>query len=380
MAPNGRKRVLVICMMDSPHVARWLMQFRDEALDFVLIPSSPHRRVHKSISALLNGTHNASFRTVRSLWFFGAPAWLADRLLDNRLRANLLRRYIEGFKPDFVHALELQNAGYLALRYLESRAQETLPFKFLITNYGSDILWFAKFPNHRTKLERLLKLAHSYSCECKRDVRLARRLGFSGKVMPVHPNAGGYSQDDLAKASTLTAARGTIAVKGYQGWVGRAITAIDGIELIADQLMNYQIELYSCNRSTIRRAKRLKTRTGLKVTWSPKGKLSHQQVIELFSRSQIYVGISESDGISTSLLEAMAFGAIPVQTSTACSDEWFTDTGVHVGTISPEAVADAILTALQLAKDPSNAERNRQTISEKASADIVKAAALKYYL
>jgi glycosyltransferase involved in cell wall biosynthesis len=34
------------------------------------------------------------------------------------------------------------------------------------------------------------------------------------------------------------------------------------------------------------------------------------------------VGHSLSEGISTSMLEAMAMGAIPIQTCTSCADEW----------------------------------------------------------
>ena len=70
--------------------------------------------------------------------------------------------------------------------------------------------------------------------------------------------------------------------------------------------------------------------TGLDITAHAKRALSHQQVPELFAKSKIYVGLSESDGISTSMLEATAMGAIPMQTSTACGDEWFKDSGVAV--------------------------------------------------
>jgi len=74
-------------------------------------------------------------------------------------------------------------------------------------------------------------------------------------------------------------------------------------------------------------------------------------------------------------------GAIPVQTATACCDEWFSvKTGVAVSSIDPETVADAIERALALAKDGQAAKLNRQTIREKASEDFVKQAALTFYL
>jgi glycosyltransferase involved in cell wall biosynthesis len=37
------------------------------------------------------------------------------------------------------------------------------------------------------------------------------------------------------------------------------------------------------------------------------------------------LAISISDGISTSMLEAMAMGSFPIQTSTSCANEWIKD-------------------------------------------------------
>jgi glycosyltransferase involved in cell wall biosynthesis len=42
----------------------------------------------------------------------------------------------------------------------------------------------------------------------------------------------------------------------------------------------------------------------------------------LFARSKIYIGISKSDGISTSMLEAIALGSFPIQSDTSCGNEW----------------------------------------------------------
>jgi hypothetical protein len=42
------------------------------------------------------------------------------------------------------------------------------------------------------------------------------------------------------------------------------------------------------------------------------------------------------------MLEAVAMGAIPVQTSTACCDEWFGDSGVAVHEITVPVVKNAI--------------------------------------
>jgi hypothetical protein len=40
-------------MLDSIHTARWLKQFQNEDLDFMLFPSSPQRRFHPMLKALI---------------------------------------------------------------------------------------------------------------------------------------------------------------------------------------------------------------------------------------------------------------------------------------------------------------------------------------
>jgi glycosyltransferase involved in cell wall biosynthesis len=249
----------------------------------------------------------------------------------------------------------------------------------MVTNWGSDIFWFQQHPNHKAKLERLLAIADYYSAECSRDVSLAKQLGFLGHAMPVIPNAGGFSQAELDRDLKPASERSKIAIKGYQGWVGRAVTALDAVESLADSLAGSELVIYSANLKTIKHAREIERRTGIKFTIHPKGALSHRQVLELFSESKIYIGLSESDGISTSLLEAMAMGAIPVQTATACCDEWFSTTGVAIQKIESSVVAEGIVRALELSQDPANAEVNRETIRRKANATEVSKIARTFY-
>ena len=370
-------RVEVICMLDSIHSARWLEQFNDQEIDFVLFPSSPNRRIHPQLRALLELNTTANYKIVPLGKWFGLPLWILDKFTNNFFRGTLLRWTIRKYKPDILHALELQNAGYMSLRALSKYKPDGL--RFIATNWGSDIFWFQRFPKHRAKLQALLKLADTYSAECHRDVALARELGFTGEALPVIPNAGGFSKADLSIPLLPPDKRKTIALKGYHGWVGRAKVALNAVGELAPELSDYQIVVYSANRSVLKLAKQIASRTGLEITAHGKGALSHQKMLEVYAQSKIYVGLSESDGISTSMLEAMAMGAIPVQTSTACCDEWFRETGVAVHEISVPAVKDAIREGLRLATNPANAERNLGVIRKRAGADTVKEIALTFY-
>jgi len=372
-----KKNIMVICMFDSIHSARWLAQFRHQEINFLLFPSSPRRRVHPELERLLFGSGAASFRLVPLARHFALPLWLLDKFANNFFRASLLKAAIRKFRPSVVHSLELQNAGYVTLRALSAGKPKGL--KLLVTNWGSDIFWFQRFPKHKAKLQNLLRLADVYSAECERDVVLARNLGFTGQAMPVIPNAGGFSEADFAIPRLAPSERKTIAVKGYHGWVGRAKVSLEAVREMSEELQGYKIIVYSANRSVLKLAKQISKQTGLEIKAFGKGAMSHKQVLEMFAKSKIYVGLSESDGISTSMLEAMAMGAIPVQTSTACCDEWFGDSGVAVHEITVPAVKNAIREGLKLAENPANAGRNLETIKARASAEMVKKIALTFY-
>jgi len=52
---------------------------------------------------------------------------------------------------------------------------------------------------------------------------------------------------------------------------------------------------------------------------------TYGEILNLYGQARVYIGLSTADGISTSLLEAMAMGAFPIQSNTACANEWVID-------------------------------------------------------
>lgn len=339
-----RTKVLVVCMVDSVHVARWLSNFVDQEIDFLLFPSGPNRRIHQKIEGLVNDSRNSIANYSLASWsrYFALPLWAIDRVLGDRLRGWMLRRLIEIEKPDYLHALELQHAGYIAECALRRGANKT---PLIATNYGSDIFWFQKYPRHRKKIKKLLDRADYYSAECERDYELANQFGFRGTLLPLIPNAGAISTHDLAKNTIPSFSRRIIAVKGYQEWVGRAKVVVKALRLKKNELKDSEIVFFSCGVGMLFRIYLLRRMTGLNVTSFRKHQLGHSEMLELFSRSKIYVGVSLSDGLSTSSIEAMSMGAFPVQSDSSCSSEWFREglSGRSVEGIAPSHVGNLIV-------------------------------------
>jgi hypothetical protein len=293
-----------------------------------------------------------------------------------------VRREIKKFKPDLVHALELQNAGYTTSVAYRGLAKEKRP-KLLITNYGSEIVWFRKFPAHLKKLKELMVLADAFSAECGRDARLAKEIGFEGQVMETIPVSGGVKIDSASiENQSVEQSRRTIVIKGYQNVWGQALVALRAIESVADELSRYRIELFSCNQRTVQAARRMKMVTGLEIITHKKHSLSHKQVLEIMKGSLAYIGLSTSDGISTSMIEAMSQGAIPIQSNTSCGNEWLTsgEDGFLVEYQDWEAVAKHLLFVLNNPGFVVKARtKNYQTIRERYDSDRLSEIANGYY-
>jgi len=372
-----RSKILVVGMLDSVHLARWLGHFAHDGHDFLIFPSSPHRRVHPLLKELLANKSDSKFRVVGSTRQTGVLLFVMDRLSGNRLASLLLGQVIDRFRPDYLHAVEIQHAGYMCLRTISRKGKGK--YRFLVTNYGSDLFWFARFEEHRQRIVQILSLADGYFAECERDVSLARKLGYQGRTFPVAPNAGGFSSEILERPLTSSRDRSTILIKGYHGWVGRAKIALDAIRLLADELEGVEVVVYSANLVTWVKAMQVRLEAKIRIKVFLKNQLTHSQMLELFSKSKVYVGLSLSDGISTSMLEAMAMGAVPVQTSTACCDEWFNETGVKIDELRPETVANGIREAIRLSQLPQVAQENKKTVSQKASIEFVSLATNGFY-
>jgi glycosyltransferase involved in cell wall biosynthesis len=98
-------------------------------------------------------------------------------------------------------------------------------------------------------------------------------------------------------------------------------------------------------------------------------------MLDLFASARIYMGISLSDGISTSLLEAMAMGAFPIQTSTACVDDWFKpgETGFVISDVQTEVTSFVLSQALSATSIYTTDQAvNHEKIFESASSSRIR--------
>ena len=390
---SKRKKILVVAMSDSIHTVRWIRQIQDQDWEIFLFPSSYGSDLHSNLKGIKLCIPLGAFRefiaAVNGEKLYSIFRNFARSLIIRffpEYRSWLLNWYIKLVQPDVIHSLETQGAGYLVSDtknlYLKNRSFPP----WWHTNWGSDIFLFGHIPFHRPKIEMVLASCDYYSCECERDIKLAREYGFTGEFFPVYPNTGGfdlYMVQSMRKHSQVTSQRKLIMLKGYQGWAGRALVGLRALERCADLLKEYTIIIYSnpSAEDIFIAATLFTARTNIKINILPAG-TSHEEILSYHSRARVSIGLSISDAISTSLLEAMAMGSFPIQSSTACACEWIIDgeTGYIVPSEDPEIIEEAIKQALcndELVN--SAAEKNFDKIMVDADYNKLKDLTIKSY-
>ncbi len=336
------KRVLVVGMLDSVHMYRWLSQFIDSDVIFKLLPSKKFKKIHPGIIELIKRDsikfQIATYGFTRTMlgyqdYFLN---FSVQRLLKFNFRKRLLEKSIENWKPHIVHGIEIQGAGYLIESIIaEKKIYRKNGIKFIITNFGSDIFYFQHKNGHREIISRLLSKIDYYSAECERDYSLAKELGFRGKFLDCMPNAGGF--DNVGSERLIRFQdRNLILFKCYGGEFGHGQLAINIARQVLNTNSQISIFLYSVTQDLLQLVINLENEFPHRLKYSTTNRpLTHRQMLDKFKLAKIHVGLSRSDGIGTTFLESLVFGAYPIQTDTSCISEW-----IKKGVIASQVTQD----------------------------------------
>jgi hypothetical protein len=364
-------KILIIAMSNSIHTTRWVSQISDQGWDLHLFPtdifvapqpSLKNIRIHApGIIKYLSKTYINNKNKIENPKYAddfltlitegpNSLSWtktLLKKLLNYNQNKELINT-IKRIKPDIIHSMHIQVAGYMTLK-AKKKITGKFP-KWIVNNWGSEIDLFSRIPSEEIKITEVLANCDYYKCECNKDIPLVKLLGFKGKFLPVIPNSGGIDFDIVSKLRKpgLISDRRIILLKGYQNWAGRALVGLRALERCADLLNGYRILIYSSHTAdVIISAKLFSKKTGIESEIVPVN-TPHEKILSLHGQARISIGLSITDAISTSLLEAMVMGSFPIQSETSCANEWFKDgtTGILVPPEDPEIIEKAIRKAL----------------------------------
>lgn len=383
-------RILFVGMAHSIHTVRWIGQVMEQGWDVHLLPVEdglhPALRgitVHESLPCRPPAL-DRSVRLRHPLGFgAGLRAWIRARTGAEepaRDRAAELARVVRRIRPDVVHSLEMLKAGALVRRARTLLGGRLPPWA--VGHWGSELFLLGREPVHRRELEAILAECDFFGTECQRDVMLAQDLGYRGPVLPLLPVPGGLDLERAAafRAPGPSSSRRWVALKGCHGWAGRALVALAAFERCAPALAGYRVAIHSADPPVVASAAEASRRTGVPIDVLPAS--PHEEILRLHGRSRVSIGLSISDGMSSSLTEALAMGSFPVQSNTCCAGEWLRDgeTALFVPPEDPEAVARALRRALT---DDSlvdrAAEANDRLVRERLDAAVVRPQVVAMY-
>lgn len=317
-------------MVDSIHLGRWVAQFENSDVRIRIFPSSHFRTVHPKLREF----QRTRYKLLPSLLGIGVlDTLLTFRLVSSKL-SNIVRSfylwiYITVLKPDIVHAVEIQHAGYLLRKYITKSGR-----RIILTNWGSDIFFFQNNDKHRQLITNALAIATDYSAECQRDYKLATDFGFEGHFLPCIPNAGGFADHD--GTSELASTRNLILVKSYGGVFGLGEMSLKVVSEVLQRNRKVRVIAYSVTKDLEQFAQSIAEQFPARFGFfTLRNSISQTEMMTLFQDARIYLGCSRSDGLSTSFLQALVCGTYPIQTNTSCADE-LVGKGVSASIVKPE--------------------------------------------
>jgi glycosyltransferase involved in cell wall biosynthesis len=362
---DKKKRILIVGMSESSHLHSWLEGIADSgiAADVWLFPSDfPVRKYRNSKIDVKEFPY----------FFLGKLTNLTFRFLDI-LTSGLWRSYflhceIQRIKPTHLHFHETQHGAYL-YNPIAKHPKNKFDGNLILSTWGSDLIVYGKVKSHSMKVEQTLSWVDLLTSEREEDLEIAMINGFQGKFLaPIYISVGNKKQDI---AFELTSKRNLILIKGYQDNHGRALNALKSIEILSSQmdLSKFKIKVFSASESVRLQVELLSN--GIDIEVLPR--LSKVELMSYFEKARVYLGLAISDGLSTSMVEAMSYGAFPIQSQNSSAPEFLTN-GVTGGVVDPwnlQEVASLLKTALTNDKLVDQAAiSNREIVNYKYSWEI----------
>jgi hypothetical protein len=334
-SPGPEPLLMIVAMPDSVHAQRWVKMLRGRGFRLLLLPVYPDRpgdrdacwqivRDRAACEALQPGQIGIvdlqALRSHSDLPADSIPFPLPRPGTPLTPVADLVTA-IRHFAPQLVHSLEVQQAGYLCLAAKRELGDAFPPW--LLSNWGSDIYLFRKLSHHNPLLKEIACSVDGYLSECRRDINIARELGYAGPRLDPLPASGGIDFTSAPALETLPASsrRRMILIKGYHNWSGRALHVLSAIHLAAAELRDCPIRVTLATAPVAAMVGDLARNDGIDIEVAPR-LADHREVVARMGQARIAVGFGISDGISTSLLEAMTMGAFPIQSDSSCACEW----------------------------------------------------------
>jgi len=250
----------------------------------------------------------------------------------------------------------------------------------ILSTWGSDIIIYGKVESHLSQISDVLSWVNLLTSERQEDLNIAKSLGYEGKFLaPMYITVGNRNNHLNFKP---TSARNMVLIKGYQDVHGRALNALASIEILSREmdLRQFRFAIFSASDSVRIQAELM--RSELDINIIVLGRMPKPELMRYFMEARIYIGLAISDGLSTSMVEAMMHGVFPIQSKNSSAPK-FLEHKVTGGIVDPWNIPE-IVHLLKLALEDNDlidkaALRNFETLRLKFDREVGLASLMRIY-
>lgn len=286
-------------------------------------------------------------------------------------------RLVRKVSPDVVHALRIPYEGMLACF-----TPEDIPL--ILSTWGNDLTLHAAATARMSTLTRqALQRADGLLADCWRDIRLAQSWGFDpAKPHLVVPGNGGLSLSEVDSLAVRIQKEQPIQIinpRGMRSYV-RNDTFFQSIPLVLER--HPEVKFICPSMAGQPEAEAWVDHLHLQRSVQLLPYLNQDELWQEFARSSISVSVTSHDGTPNTLLEAMAFGCLPVCGDIESIREWVTP-GINGLLADPtDASALAEMLCLAIENEPLRekaAAANRSLLEERTKVEGVRNTLAAFY-
>lgn len=276
----------------------------------------------------------------------------------------VLKRIIDAFDPDIIHVHQANSYGFLTAL----ANQKKIPL--VLTTWGSDVLLL---PNksffHRWMVKYVLNKADQITADAQFMASAIHQL--VGPKTVLIANFGvdiDTTNEELKKKKIIYSNRMHAPLYQIEKII---LESADFLKSNAD----WSIKIAGNGKNTIELEK-LAAENLPSDSYEFVGFLNNEQNKANYQSATIYVSIPTSDGTSISLLEAMAYGCIPIVSDLPANKEWI-DSAIN-GIIYNGDLSESIRQSLLLSI-PQVQKLNLEHIEKRATKEVNKKAFISLY-
>ena len=251
-------------------------------------------------------------------WDFPGRIWLKRHFpklndwikkLNTNSTSKAYEKFLREVQPNVVHSFVLYQSCVPILEVMKKHTHVS----WIYSAWGNDLYYYQNFLKFKNDIVTTLPHVNFMFADCQRDIDLAYQLGFKGKSLGVFPGGGGYDLTMIKEDLKQPNQRSGIIIKGYQGDKHRALNIIKALEKFNEIP---QITIFSANQILIDYIERSDKLVSEKFkTYSQQESVKHIELCRMMNHHLIYIGNNLSDGMPNTLLEAICFGAFPIQSN-----------------------------------------------------------------